>query len=71
MSVKAVEKKPGFFDKVRRFFRGSWNELKKVHWPNRSELSAYTGVVLTAVIIVATMIWIVDSILNFVLQLFL
>lgn len=71
MATKAVEKKDGFMDKTRRFFKGSWNELKRVHWPNKKELITYTGVVLTAVAVVAAMIWIVDSILNFGLQLFL
>lgn len=71
MATKTVEKKEGFMFKTRRFLKGSWNELKRVHWPNKQELITYTGVVLTAVVIVAVMIWIVDSILNFGLQLFL
>jgi len=71
MATKTVEKKDGFMAKTRQFLKGSWNELKRVHWPNRKELITYTGVVLTAVAVVAAMIWIVDSILNFGLQLFL
>lgn len=66
---KKVEKKQGFMERTKRFFRGSWNELKKVHWPSRPELITYTTVVLVAVVIVSTLIWVVDSGLSFVLEL--
>lgn len=66
---KKVEKKQGFVVKTKRFFRSSWNELKKVHWPNRTQLVTYTGVVLVTVTIVSTLIWIVDSGLSFIMKL--
>ncbi|MFZ5942515.1 MAG: preprotein translocase subunit SecE [Bacillota bacterium] len=71
MSVRQAEnnKKPGVIEKIKRYVKGSWNELKKVHWPNRSELVTYTSVVLVAVVIVSAMIWVVDSALSFVLEL--
>lgn len=71
MSTKAnqVEKKQGFVAKTTRFFRSSWNEFKKVHWPNKTELITYTGVVLVAVFAIAFMIWIVDAGLTFILEL--
>jgi len=69
MSVRQAEKKQGFMGNTRKFFRSSWNELKKVHWPNKSELGTYTSVVVVAVIIVSAMIWIIDSALSFVLEL--
>lgn len=50
-----------------KFFRGVWAELKKVHWPNRSELITYTTVVFVSVAIVALLIWVVDSALNLAL----
>ncbi|MDA8443076.1 MAG: preprotein translocase subunit SecE [Peptococcaceae bacterium] len=50
-----------------KFFRGVWAELKKVHWPNRSELITYTSVVFISVAIVAFLIWIVDSALTLAL----
>ena len=49
MATKTVEKKDGFMAKTLQFVKGSWNELKRVHWPNKKELITYTGVVLTAV----------------------
>lgn len=69
MSVSKAEKKQGFMEKTKKFFRSSWNELKKVHWPNKSELTTYTTVVVVAVVIVGTLIWLVDSALSFVLKL--
>ncbi len=57
----------GFLNRLknsgRRFnhFREVWLELKKVHWPTRNQLFTYTGVVFAMVIIVALLIWIVDS----------
>jgi len=60
-----------FTDKVKRFFKGSWAEFKKVHWPNKKELYTYTGVVLLSVLIVSVLIWIVDSALSYVLELIL
>lgn len=53
---------------IRKFLKGAWSELKKVHWPGRRQLIAYTGVVLVAVILVAVMIFAIDSILSRVLQ---
>ncbi|MFZ7104396.1 MAG: preprotein translocase subunit SecE [Peptococcaceae bacterium] len=70
MSVRQAEgKKTGALGKVKRYVKGSWSELKKVHWPNRTELITYTSVVLIAVVIVSAMIWVVDSALSFVLEL--
>lgn len=60
----ATEKKPGFFQRMKRSSKASLNELKKVHWPTRKELISYTGVVLASVAAVAVMIWVVDSIIS-------
>ena len=59
--------KAKFSERVGKFFKGVWSELKKVHWPTRKEAVTYTTVVLTAVAIVAVMIWIVDMIFSFLL----
>lgn len=70
MSGKQAEtKNPGLLGRVRRYFRSAWNELKKVHWPNRSELATYTAVVIVAVVIVSAMIFVVDSALSYIMEL--
>ena len=62
---KPAEKKPGFFQRIKRSSNATLNELKKVHWPTKQELLSYTGVVLVSVAAVAVMIWIVDSLITF------
>lgn len=47
--------------RVKRFFRGAVNELKKVHWPSRQQLVAFTVVVIVSVLIMTALIWVVDS----------
>ncbi|MDD2569439.1 MAG: preprotein translocase subunit SecE [Clostridia bacterium] len=50
--------------KSKNFFRGTWSELKKVHWPTKKEVVKYTAVVLSTVIIMAVFFWILDMILS-------
>ncbi|HHV77810.1 MAG TPA: preprotein translocase subunit SecE [Syntrophothermus lipocalidus] len=54
---------------VRDYLRGVYNELKKVHWPNRNQLVAYTAVVLISVALVAVIIWAFDFLLSYLLEL--
>ncbi|XID90851.1 preprotein translocase subunit SecE [Paenibacillaceae bacterium WGS1546] len=42
------------------FFADSWNELKKVRWPNRKELVSYTVIVIVTVILVTIYFWVLD-----------
>ncbi len=51
----------GRWESLKSYITGVYNELKKVHWPNRRQLIAYTGVVLAAVALVAAIIWLFDS----------
>ncbi|MFZ5634542.1 MAG: preprotein translocase subunit SecE [Bacillota bacterium] len=59
------------FEQAKKYFRGVYGELKKVHWPTRREVLTYTLVVLVAVIIVGILIWVFDSLMSRVLQLFI
>ncbi len=65
--VPASSKKPALAN-AKKFFKGAWSELKKVHWPNRRELVTFTGVVLVAVTFVAVLIFLVDSALSEILS---
>lgn len=51
------------FNKTIQFVKESRDELKKVSWPERDEVSALTMVVLVTVIITSLFLWLVDSIL--------
>lgn len=66
--VAASSSKVGLKEKSGKFLRGVWAELKKVHWPDRKTVMVYTSVVLASVFIIAFAIWIVDSMLTFILN---
>jgi len=36
-------------------------ELKKVHWPSRRELTVFTSVVLAAIFFIGVFFWILDT----------
>lgn len=65
---KVAQQEVGIVEKSKKFLRGVWSELKKVHWPDKKQLATYTGVVFVAVSLVAVMIWIIDSGLGFLLS---
>lgn len=48
------------WDNTVEYFRSVYSELKKVHWPGRTQLIGYTGVVLISVALMAFIIWLFD-----------
>ncbi|MGI5824203.1 MAG: preprotein translocase subunit SecE [Bacillota bacterium] len=57
--AKAKNKKKG------NFFKETWSELKKVHWPNKQTVVKYTLVVLVFVLIMGVLVWCVDKVFDF------
>jgi preprotein translocase subunit SecE len=57
-----------WWESGKQYVASLFNELKKVHWPGKTQLIAYTGVVLFAVAFVAMLIWLFDSGLSWVLD---
>ncbi len=56
---------------TRQFLREVRQELKRVNWPTRQELVAYTVVVLVAVIVLTTFVYGLDYVFSkFVLKVF-
>ena len=55
-----IQRIAGFFGRIGRFFREVRAEFKKVQWPNRKELTAYTLVVIGTVAIVAAFLGLID-----------
>ena len=45
---------------IRKFYRETKSELKKVTWPSRQELIQHTEVVVTAIIIMGSIIALAD-----------
>ena len=50
-------------NKVIQFFKDSYAELKKVTWPSKDEVLASTRAVITAILLVALLLGIIDVIL--------
>lgn len=44
-----------------KFLKGVRSELKKVNWPNKKELTSYTGIVFLTCGVAALGIWFVDT----------
>ncbi len=57
-----------WWENGKQYVAATVNELKKVHWPGRTQLIAYTGVVLISVAFIALLVWLFDSGLSWVLD---
>lgn len=57
---KTKDKKPGFFARVKRWFKDLKGELKKVTWPTVKDVVKNVGVVILCVLIVGVFIWAFD-----------
>ena len=65
--AKPKGKKPGKAEgltslpaRITRFLRESVSELRRVVWPTKQQVTTYTSVVLTFVVIMALMIFVID-----------
>ena len=56
----ANEKKPNIFDKIKRFWRETVGELRKVTWPTPPEAWALTKVVLIVTVIMSLVLGLMD-----------
>ena len=54
--------------RLKRFLREVKAEMQKVSWPDKRELTAYTGVVFISVFVVALLIWCMDSVFTYALK---
>jgi len=57
---KKDKKKEGRMARVRKFFRDTVSEFKKIVWPSRKQVGNNTVVVLVTVLIFAAVIWSLD-----------
>jgi len=58
-----------FFKRIGKFLHEVRVELKKVNWPTKREFSVFTGIVLSAVVVIALFFWVLDSVFLAILQL--
>lgn len=52
-----------FLGKISNFFKESYSELKKVVWPNKSDVKASTKVVIVSTLFFAAILGLVDFLL--------
>ena len=67
MAVAKTEK-TNPFSKLVKSFRSMFNEMKRVHWPSRRDLAIYTVVVIAVSLIMAVLIYFMDSVVNYLMQ---
>ncbi|OEF96460.1 preprotein translocase subunit SecE [Vulcanibacillus modesticaldus] len=58
------------FNSVVNFIREGVKELKKVRWPNRKELVAYSNIVIWTVVFITIFFFVIDLGISLILQLF-
>lgn len=61
-AVKRTDKKPGFWDRIRKWFRDMKSELKKVVWPTPKQFGKNTAVALVMMACSAVVLWGFDRI---------
>jgi preprotein translocase subunit SecE len=57
-----IETKPNIFQKIKRWFKETAGELRKVTWPTREEARALNRIVLIVTIIMSAILGILDFI---------
>jgi len=57
VAVKKDDTKPGFFQRVNKWFREMKSELKKVVWPSRKTLINNTGISVGVMLVSAVVLW--------------
>jgi preprotein translocase subunit SecE len=62
-------KQPSLFQRVNRFLREVWAELRKVVWPTQKQMVTYTTVVLIFVIFMVGLVFLLDLAFNEVVAL--
>jgi len=58
----ANSEKPNFFQRIKRWFKETAGELRKVSWPTREEALSLTRIVLIVTIIMSAILGVLDFI---------
>jgi len=60
--LMAKNEKPNIFQRIKRWFKETAGELRKVTWPTREEALALTRIVLIVTIIMSAILGVLDFI---------
>lgn len=58
-AVVNSSKKP-FFERMKKYFKETKSELKKVTWPSAQQLKQNTGVIISFIIMVSIFLFLID-----------
>ena len=64
-----IETKPNIFQKMKRFWRETVGELRKVTWPTPQEAWALTKLVLIVTVIMAALLGFMDFVFSHLIKL--
>ncbi len=64
------QKKPNIFAKIGNFFKEVKSELKKVVWPTFAKIKQNTLIVIIYVLVIGVVIWGLDMLFGWGMQLF-
>jgi len=67
----AKGEKPSVIERIKRYFRGMYQEIKRVHWPGRRDLMIYSAAVIGVSLIMSALIYLLDSSVGALMGLFL
>lgn len=59
-----TNKKPKFGARIKKYFRDTWSEFKKIVWPSGKSVLNNTVVVLVTVLVFAVIVGVLDFALN-------
>ena len=61
---KKKDEKPGFFGRIRNYFRAVRTEMRRVTWPSKKELVNYSLVVIAPLVVVGVVIAVLDFVIG-------
>lgn len=70
MAETSTKTKKSFFSRIKKYFKETKSELKKVTWPSWEQLKQNTGVILVFIIIAAVFLLVCDTVFGGIRQAF-
>lgn len=68
MADSAAQKKPGFLQRMKRFFKDINGEVKKIVWPSKNSIRNNTMIVIVVVILSAIFVGCFDFVISFLVR---
>lgn len=59
--ARKTAKKPSVLDRLKKYLRDVWTELKRTTWPSRAEVLKSSGIVLVTLLFFIVLTFVVDN----------